>query len=226
MLLTLDGRNVQWNPVQCIVAGYTGRNQEAVKKHIRELEEIGIPAPPHVPMIYTVSTDLITVNEEIAVVKKESSGEAELVLANIEDEWYLGLGSDHTDRVLEAHSVQKSKQVCAKPISNQFWRLNSVIDKMDSFHLRSWMVSDGKRKLYQDGHLDSLLKPETLLDILKRRNIKLTNTLIFCGTLPIEGSKFIFGDQFIAELENTETHQKIVLDYRVNFLPDAEDTNE
>ena len=47
------------------------------------------------------------------------------MLLNIEGEWYVGIGSDHTDRVLEAVSIRKSKQVCAKPISKELWPLST-----------------------------------------------------------------------------------------------------
>ncbi|MDQ7864648.1 DUF2848 family protein [Peribacillus frigoritolerans] len=65
------------------------------------MKEIGVPAPPQVPMIYDLSTNLITTNNSISVIQESSSGEAEVVIMKIEGKWYLGLGSDHTDRGLE-----------------------------------------------------------------------------------------------------------------------------
>ncbi|WP_010632919.1 DUF2848 family protein [Sporolactobacillus vineae] len=224
MILNLDGKDFEWVPHQLIVAGYTGRNQDAVKKHVEELKKIGVPAPPNIPMIYHVSENLITTNNKISVVKRESSGEAEIVLANVNKKWYIGLGSDHTDRILESTSVQKSKQICCKPISRCFWSLDSVALNLDEYYIKSWVIDHGKKMLYQEGYLDNLLKPETLINLLSNRGFSLNNIMIFGGTLPIKGGKFIFGDRFVAVLENSSNDKKIELDYQINFLADDEPT--
>lgn len=71
--------------------------------------------------------------------RNDSSGEAEVALLDIHGDWYVGLGSDHTDRALEAVSIHESKQICSKIISKQLWALDSVLDHWDEIELKSWV---------------------------------------------------------------------------------------
>ena len=50
-----------------IVAGWTGRDPEAVEKHIRELEELGVARPASVPIYYRVAATRITTAGAIEV---------------------------------------------------------------------------------------------------------------------------------------------------------------
>jgi len=224
-LLTIHiyGEEVFVNPKKLLVAGYTGKDQEAVRKHIEELKEIGVPAPPQTPMIYDLSTNLITTNQPISVIREQSSGEAEPVLVKADGKWYLGLGSDHTDRELETVSIQKSKQVCSKPISSNFWSLDEVENHFDDIEMRSWMIVDGVKKEYQTGKLGEFLSPRELLKIIEERGFDTkTDMVVFCGTLPIISGEFIYGEAFEAELYDSINNQKITLSYNVHILADAE----
>ena len=40
---------------QLIVAGWTGRDVQAMEAHIRELEELGVKRPPYTPVFYRVA---------------------------------------------------------------------------------------------------------------------------------------------------------------------------
>ena len=220
--INVCGKNIVADPKRLLIAGYTGKDQESVKKHIEELKEIGVPAPPQVPMIYDLSTNLITTNRSISVIQESSSGEAEVVIMKIEGKWYLGLGSDHTDRELETVSIQKSKQVCSKPISTQFWPLDDVESRWDEIEMRSWMIVDGVKKEYQTGKLGEFLQPKELLKIIGERGYNSEDMIVFCGTLPIKGGEFIYGEAFSAELYDPLTHNKVELNYQVHILVDAE----
>lgn len=68
-------------------------------------------------MIYDISTNLLTTDQSISVVQESSSGEAEVIIMSVKGKWYVGLGSDHTDRELEKVSIQKSKQVWQRSLS-------------------------------------------------------------------------------------------------------------
>lgn len=222
MFLEINGEKISWEPKRLLIAGYTAKDQESVKAHINELLEIGVPAPPRVPMIYDLTPDLLTTDETISVVRKDSSGEAEAVLAQIQGKWYLGIGSDHTDRILEAYSVQKSKQVCCKPVSQQFWPLDSVEERWDEIEMRSWMVLDGVEHEYQTGKLGAFLSPKELLQIIDERGYAGEDMAVFCGTLPIINGHFLYGETFRAELYDRLTDQRIRLFYDVHILKDAE----
>ncbi|MGG2076116.1 DUF2848 family protein [Lysinibacillus irui] len=89
MNIIVSGKSMEVTPKRLLIAGYTGKDQASVKKHIDELKAIGVPAPPQVPMIYDVSTDLITTSSAISVVKETSSGEAEVVIMNVKGQWYV-----------------------------------------------------------------------------------------------------------------------------------------
>lgn len=222
MNIIVSGKQMEATPKRLLIAGYTGKDQASVKKHIDELREIGVPAPPQVPMIYDVSTNLLTTSPSISVVQESSSGEAEVVIMNVEGKWYVGLGSDHTDRELEKLSIQKSKQVCSKPISTQFWLLDDIESRWDDIEMRSWMFVNGEKKEYQTGTLGEFLHPKELIKIITERGYYSEDLMVFCGTLPIVTGEFIYGDGFSAELYDALTDRKIQLDYKVHILTDAE----
>lgn len=223
MKIHSNGIELQWKPARLIIAGYTGKDQKAVQQHIDELKELGIPAPPRIPMIYDLSPELMQVTEEITVVHNHSSGEAEAVLLDVNGKWYLGLGSDHTDRVLEATSIQKSKQVCLKPISSQVWPLDQVRDYWDEIEMESWVIKDGVRHEYQKGKLGSFLNPDELLHILRERDYESKGMAVFCGTLPLHNGTFHYGGTFVAELRDPKNGNKIQLKYDMKLLKDAEE---
>jgi hypothetical protein len=110
-------RHIQVAPRQLIVAGWTGRDREALQAHIEELAAIGVARPRATPIFYRVSASLITSAPSIQVIGRDSTGEAEFVLFNAEDRHWITLGSDHTDRKAEAIGVTLSKQLCSKPVS-------------------------------------------------------------------------------------------------------------
>ncbi|WP_333880442.1 DUF2848 family protein [Lysinibacillus capsici] len=222
MNIIVSGKKMEATPKRLLIAGYTGKDQASVKKHIDELREIGVPAPPQVPMIYDVSTNLLTTSPSISVVQESSSGEAEVVIMNVKGKWYVGLGSDHTDRELEKLSIQKSKQVCSKPISTQFWLLDDIESRWDEIEMRSWMIVNGEKKEYQTGTLGEFLHPKELIKIITERGYYSEDLMVFCGTLPIVTGEFIYGDGFSAELYDALTDRKIQLDYKVHILTDAE----
>ena len=104
-------------------AGWTGRNVEALEKHILELEALGVKRPKSTPIFYRVSADLLTTRPSIEVLGTASTGEVEFVLFSLADGLWVGLGSDHTDRKAETIGVSLSKQMCAKPIAATAWLL-------------------------------------------------------------------------------------------------------
>ena len=77
---------------------------------------------------------------------------------------FVGCGSDHTDRKVEAYSVTVSKQMCDKPVASVLWELEDVIAHWDKMILRSWALIDGARVLYQEGTLDAMLPVKDLIE--------------------------------------------------------------
>ena len=132
-----------------IIAGWTGRNLEALEAHIKELEALGVKRPKTVPIFYRVASSLLTTARTIEVVGEKSSGEIEFVLFSFADGLWLGLGSDHTDRSAETINVTLSKQMCAKPVAPTLWSYDEVKPHWDKLKLRSYVRDAGTRRLYQ-----------------------------------------------------------------------------
>src|SRR5690606_30208457 len=100
---------------------------------------------------------------QIEVSGDASSGEVEFVLAQFNGRLWVGVGSDHTDRKLETVGVAISKQLCDKPICPTFWPFDDVAGHWDDLVLRSFIIEDGERRLYQEGSVASMLPPAQLI---------------------------------------------------------------
>lgn len=199
---------------QLIVAGWTGRNSDAVNHHIEELAQLGISPPSAVPLYYRVSNSLLTQSPDIEVLGSGSSGEAEPLIVRQGDNWYLGLASDHTDRELEAHSVAASKQACVKPVAQQVWELESVINHLDDILLRCFIIENNKTVLYQSGSLAAIRPLQNLIDDVDLSE----NAAMLCGTLAAIGSVRPAVD-YLMELEDPVLNRRITLKYSVKELP-------
>ena len=91
---------------QAVIAGWTGRDPVARDKHIAELEAIGIARPATTPIYYRCSARRLTQEDSIEVCGANSSGEVEFVLIGWQGRTFVGLGSDHTDRKVEATALR------------------------------------------------------------------------------------------------------------------------
>ena len=194
---------------ELVIAGWTGRDEQALQKHIRELEEIGVKPPKTTPIFYRVAASLFTHASEIQVSGPDSSGEVEFVLMRTENDLRVAVGSDHTDRKAETIGVSLSKQLCAKPVSPESWRYDEVKPHWDRLMLRAW--TDGE--LYQEGPVTAMRSPE---DLMGRYPLK-PGYAMFCGTLAAKGG-IRGGERFRMELEDPVLKRKLKHEYRVKVL--------
>jgi len=205
-------------PVNRMVnAGYAGRNQNEVRRHIEELALKGIPGPETTPTLYAISPAQLSQAASIDVLGEETSGEAEFVLL-LRDEGriYVAAGSDHTDRKLEAHSIPMAKQICPNLISRDLWLLDDVLSSWDGIMLRGWVTEKGKRTLCQEAPLASLLSPKDLLDFVRPKVVgSLDRTVVYSGTISALGGRFNFGERFEVELFNAATNDRLSLGYDI-----------
>lgn len=181
-----DARRTEIAVTQAVIAGWTGRNPESVEKHIKELEVLGVKRPATTPIFYRVGAQLLTTDEFIEVLGEKSSGEVEFVLLNAGGRLWVGTGSDHTDREVEAYGVSVSKQMCAKPIAPVFWAFEDVAGHWDRLTLRSFAVEGGTRALYQEGSVAAMREPKDLIQRFAKEGLA-DGTLMFCGTLAVHG---------------------------------------
>jgi hypothetical protein len=165
-----------------VIAGWTGRDEAALRHHIEELAAIGVPRPSSVPVFYRVAASNLLQTDRLEVLGSDTSGEAEPVIVSLPDGLWLGVGSDHTDRKAETLGIALSKQLCGKVIGRNLWRLNDVLPRWDELILRSWATIDGERRLYQEGPLSNMRTPMELMARYGRSPLP-AGAVMFCGTL-------------------------------------------
>jgi len=203
---------------RAVIAGWTGRDPVARDKHIAELEAIGIARPASTPIYYRVAACRLTQADRIEVSGGDSSGEVEFVLIGWQGRIFVGCGSDHTDRKVEAYSVTVSKQMCDKPIASTLWELEDVIGHWDKMILRSYAWIKGERVLYQEGTLDAMLPVADLIARGFPDEKRPDGCAMFGGTFAAKGG-IRPADRFDFELEDPVLKRTIKHGYDVATLP-------
>lgn len=211
---TDTGETVEIAPAALTVAGWTGRDTAAVEHHIEELAAIGVPRPSAVPLYYACSPSLLTQADAIDVLGPETSGEAEPFLIRANGRLWLGLGSDHTDRGLEATSVAHAKQICAKPVASALWAFEPLEGRLDALELRSWIREGGGWAPYQEGTLEAIRPLAALLAAAPLGE----GEAMLCGTLPAIGGVRA-SPAFRMELRDPQADRVLAHEYAVNVLP-------
>ncbi len=202
-----------------IIGGWTGRDKAKLEEHIVELEAIGVARPVSTPCFYRVGANLLTTADRIQTVGAGSSGEAEYFLLKRDDGYWVGLGSDHTDREVEAYNVSVSKQCCPKPIASTLWRHDELAGHWDQLVLRSFRVDGTERTLYQEGAVSAMIDPFDLAAQYAAEVAPLASgQAMFGGTLPVIG-ELMGAARFELELEDPVLGRKISHGYDVSTLP-------
>jgi hypothetical protein len=222
MTFHVDGGARRIAVTQLVIAGWTGRDHDAVERHIAELAAIGVRRPRAIPSFYRLGRALLTTAPNVDVVGTDSSGEVEFVLVSAEDGIYVGVGSDHTDRKVEAYGVTVSKQICPKPIGPELWKLADLEPHWDRLRLRSHVTRNGKRLLYQDGSVSRMLAPgELIAQFPDSPGTLPAGTVMFCGTLTVEG-EIGGGEKFEVELIDPVRRGSLTHEYTIQSLPIAD----
>ena len=205
-----------------ILGAWTGRDADAREKHIAELELIGVARPTRVPAFYRIPVDRLTLDHQIEVVGANTSGEVEVVTFVLGDGVWIGLGSDHTEREVEAYSMSVSKQLCPKPIAGEVWRLDEVVDHWDRLVLRAHAETGKGRRVYQEGDVSGMLSPCELATALNGSLAAVpSGTALFGGTIPVVG-EIGHADRFEIELIDPVANRTIRHAYRIECLPAEE----
>lgn len=212
-------RSASLTLTNAVIAGWTGRDSAAMERHITELEALGVARPAAMPTFYRTSVTRITHADSIEVSGDDSSGEVEFVLIQYGSELWIGVGSDHTDRKVETYSVTVSKQMCEKPVAPVLWPYQEVQGHWDRLIVRSFVVENGVRNLYQEGAVASMLAPVTLVEKYTDGKDCLPNgTVMFGGTVPARGGVRA-AERFYFELEDPVLDRHIAHGYDVLSLP-------
>ena len=207
---------VSLHPSALVVAGWTGRDEAALRHHIEELAAIGVPRPSSVPVFYRNSLLNLTQAPVVEVLGPDTSGEVEPVIVALGDRLCLAVGSDHTDRKAETQGIALSKQLCAKPIGRDLWALEDVAGHWDRLQLRSFATIDGQRVAYQDGTLSGMRPPA---DLIARYGSRLQpDSVMYCGTLAAIGG-IRPASRFELELEDPVLGRMLRHAYDIDVLP-------
>jgi hypothetical protein len=218
--LKLYGKPVQAKVHDLILAGWTGRDEAAIAAHIKEMKEWGVAGPTQTPMYYRVGASLLTTGGEIEVIGRDSSGEAEFVLFNVDGELLLGTGSDHTDRKAEAVGITLAKQLCPKLVAPDVWAFRDVEPHWDALMIRAWATIGGERVLYQEGNVTVMRHPRELMDVYKQRT-----GLAFGPGFAMYGGTFAaiggirWADEFEFAIEDPVLKRSISHHYKMKSLP-------
>jgi len=213
-----DGRTdqVSMTPEALIVAGWTGRDEAALKHHIEELAAIGVPRPSSVPVFYRNAATNVVQTNRLEVLGPDTSGEVEPVIVALNDGLWVGLGSDHTDRKAETMGIALSKQLCGKVMAAILWKYEDVVPHWDSIVIRSHVTIDGVRTVYQEGTLALMRDPYDLMTRYGRAFV--VNTIVFCGTIGAQGG-IRPASRFEMELDDPVLKRRMTHAYDVVDLP-------
>lgn len=215
---TSGPQEVCFQPRDLVIAGLTGRDQVAVQHHVEELRAIGVTPPPTIPAFFRNGANLLTTARAIEVLGPDSSGEAEFVLVSMADGLWVGVGSDHTDRRVEAYAIDVSKQLCPKVVAPVLWRFDEVAPHWDQLVLRAWIEEAGRLTLYQQGTTAALRTPESLIAAWTGGAPLPTGTLMFGGTFAAIGG-IRPSARFEFELDDPVLRRVIRHGYAVRSLP-------
>ncbi|MCI7121338.1 MAG: DUF2848 domain-containing protein [[Ruminococcus] gnavus] len=215
-------KNIDMKCEHVYVVGYSGRNTEMVKKHIKELQDqLGAIPPEHVPEIYDCPVDILAQKEEIECSGNQTSGEIEFVIVIADGEIYIGAGSDHTDRLLEGKSVLNAKLACPKVIGKDLWKYDEVKEEWDKIQMSSWQKKDGEKTHYQEGTTENVLPVEKILQILQDRGRNIENSVIFSGTVPLLG-QYCYGDEFEGTIKDLKFDRELTVRYSIEVKKEKE----
>lgn len=221
MNFTCNGAPVDIAICHMVVAGWTGRDAAAIQHHIEELAALGVAPPSATPLYYRVAAELLTPADRIEAVGPDSSGEVEPLIVQSGGRRWLGLGSDHTDRKLEAHSVALSKQVCAKPCASELWEWDSVADRLEEIELESWIDEGAGWQPYQSGTL-AAIRP--LTDLIEGAGFDSLaeegGAAMMCGTFGAKGG-VRSAARFRMEMRDPSSGRSITHEYATLTLPEV-----
>lgn len=176
-----DGASITLEVRRALAAGASGRDREKVQKHIAHMRTLGVKPPPHVPMLFPLMPTLVTNAADIGVIGADSTPEIEVVLFRTGGVDYLTVGSDHTDRRIEAASALQGKNSCPKVVATTAWPVREVLDHWDALQLRSRCGDT----LLQEGALAHVMTYENLMAFVREQDgDQAEGRLVFSGTVP------------------------------------------
>ncbi len=205
--------------------GFTIRDAAKMQAHLDEVAREGVPRPSTdtPPIIFPISTWAWTTSSECPVQTSYTSGEVEIFMVDTDAGLFVGVGSDHTDRKLEATDIPWSKQVTPNVVAPTIWRWEEVADHWDECMLDSWVTKDGKRTHYQHASVSEFWTPVEMVDGVKGRVPAERPRLFVSGTVVSLDEQLIYGDTWELALTDPvldraiqHTYEVVVLDREIS----------
>ncbi len=197
--------------------GSATRNPHDAKAHQEEVADagVGIAFDIPAPRVYPISSHNLVSDNEVFVHNGETSGEVEIALLCDGAELLIGVGSDHTDRQLERHSIVWSKQAYPNVVARRFWPMADIRDHWDDLVLESWV--DGRA--YQHVGVDIFLHPDDLLSAMNVRVAALpARFILFSGTYVSVDKALGFGRQWRFRLSDPKLGRSIAHTYTLTNI--------
>ena len=197
--------------------GWAARDQGALRRHVEEMEQLGVPGPTTTPIFFPLASTLATTADRVEVLGRETSGEVEYALLVDTDQILVTVASDHTDRGFERYDIQASKQLYPDVLASEAWPLDECRAHWDRLIVRCWTTALGERRIYQEAALAELLSADTWLDTLDRHGVP-RDGLVFLSGTPASLGGVVFGERYEIELEDPVLGRAIRHEYSVEVL--------
>ena len=197
--------------------GWAARDQAELRRHVEEMERMGVPGPITTPIFFPLASTLATTADRVEVLGEQTSGEVEYALLVDTAQILVTVASDHTDRGFERYGIQASKQLYPDVLASEAWPLDECRAHWDRLVLRCWTTKLGRRSVYQEAALAELLSPDTWLDMLHRHGVP-RDGLVFLSGTPATIGGVVFGERYEIELEDPILGRAIRHEYAVEVL--------
>ena len=213
---------VEFNVSRVYNLGFTIRDPEKMQAHLDEVEKEGVPPPStdNPPIIFPISAWATITDSVIPVQYRTTSGEIEIVTIVCNDEVYVGVGSDHTDRELEAINIPWAKQVTPNVLAPTVWAWGDVADHWDEILLESYVFEGEEQKLYQQAGVDEFWTPIEMVESLHGRikPVKDGCLVLFSGTVVSVDGKLNYARQWLLSMIDPVLNRRIDHRYQVEVL--------
>jgi hypothetical protein len=199
--------------------GFSGRDQEEVANHIKQLEPMGIAPPKKTPLLMEVAPYLLCTTNTIKVQGNFTSGEVEFVIIpeKDSDDFFIGVGSDHGDLEVEKVDVAMAKQMAPKILGSKLWRFSEIKNHWDEIVMRSWVKdkTNQNRYLYQQDKVEAMMHPNEIIKYYKQWvGNNLDDIVIYSGTISALG-ELVYPNYFACELYDPILDRTIGLSYNI-----------
>jgi hypothetical protein len=198
------------------------RDEAKMQAHLEECYKLGIKELicERPPLVMPISSWAVLTDTHIGVQRPKTSGEVEIVtIVDENDEIFVSVGSDHTDRSLETIDIPWSKQVAPNVVAPQMWRWNDVKDHWDDIHMESWVIDQGETVKYQEAMVNEFWTPAEMVQGLRDSVVRVPGAnILFSGTVVSIGEKLRFAESWTIKMTDPVLNRVIEHTYTVDVL--------